>query len=198
MRGVVRVFALILNGPPRALPPGWAVTLRGVSPDPGPRSCSSEWAAVRRPSWWRKRRRRRWLVRVQATTGRGPPPSAPAQVKHVARSVASREAERRGRGFRPSPERLDDAEAAGQRRGRAALRPRALRLGDLRGGTARRRVARELHAPAGSSSGPRGRPRPRWLGGRDQPDRRFPPLREYGWLHLAHACRPPVGAASGL
>jgi hypothetical protein len=35
MRGVVRVFALILNGPPRPLPPAWAVTLRGVSPEPG-------------------------------------------------------------------------------------------------------------------------------------------------------------------
>ena len=35
MRGVVRVFALILNGPPHALPPAWAVTLRGVSPEPG-------------------------------------------------------------------------------------------------------------------------------------------------------------------
>lgn len=35
MRGVVRVYALILTGPPRPLPPAWAVTLRGVSPAPG-------------------------------------------------------------------------------------------------------------------------------------------------------------------
>lgn len=35
MRGVVRVYALILNGPPRALPPGWAVQLGGVAPTPG-------------------------------------------------------------------------------------------------------------------------------------------------------------------
>ena len=35
MRGVVRVFSLILTGPPRALPPAWAVSLRGVSPSPG-------------------------------------------------------------------------------------------------------------------------------------------------------------------
>lgn len=35
MRGVVRVFSLILTGPPRALPPAWTVSLRGVSPTPG-------------------------------------------------------------------------------------------------------------------------------------------------------------------
>jgi plastocyanin len=34
MRGVVRVYALILTGPERPLPPGWLVTLRGVSPVP--------------------------------------------------------------------------------------------------------------------------------------------------------------------
>lgn len=35
MRGVVRVFSLILTGPRRALPPAWAVSLRGVSPTAG-------------------------------------------------------------------------------------------------------------------------------------------------------------------
>ena len=35
MRGVVRVYALILTGPPRPLPPGWAVSFRGVSPAAG-------------------------------------------------------------------------------------------------------------------------------------------------------------------
>jgi plastocyanin len=35
MRGVVRVYALILTGPPRALPPAWSVSLRGISPTPG-------------------------------------------------------------------------------------------------------------------------------------------------------------------
>jgi plastocyanin len=35
MRGVVRVYALVLGGPPRPLPPAWAITLRGVSPSPG-------------------------------------------------------------------------------------------------------------------------------------------------------------------
>lgn len=35
MRGVVRVFSLILTGPPRPLPPAWAVSLRGISPTPG-------------------------------------------------------------------------------------------------------------------------------------------------------------------
>lgn len=35
MRGVVRVYALILNGPPLPLPPAWAVSFRGVSPIPG-------------------------------------------------------------------------------------------------------------------------------------------------------------------
>ena len=34
MRGVVRVYALILTGPERPLPPGWLVTLRGVAPVP--------------------------------------------------------------------------------------------------------------------------------------------------------------------
>ena len=41
MRGVVRVYALILNGPPLPLPPAWLVSFRGVSPAPGRRSCSS-------------------------------------------------------------------------------------------------------------------------------------------------------------
>jgi plastocyanin len=35
MRGVVRVYALILDGPPLPLPPGWLVSFRGVSPAPG-------------------------------------------------------------------------------------------------------------------------------------------------------------------
>ncbi|MBA2384459.1 MAG: cupredoxin domain-containing protein, partial [Actinobacteria bacterium] len=35
MRGVVRVFALILTGTSQPLPPAWAVNLRGVSPAPG-------------------------------------------------------------------------------------------------------------------------------------------------------------------
>ena len=35
MRGVVRVYSLILTGPPRPLPPAWAVSLRGASPVPG-------------------------------------------------------------------------------------------------------------------------------------------------------------------
>ena len=35
MRGVVRVYALILSGPPRALPPGWAVQLKGIAPTSG-------------------------------------------------------------------------------------------------------------------------------------------------------------------
>lgn len=35
MRGVVRVYALILNGPPLPLPPAWSVSFRGVSPAPG-------------------------------------------------------------------------------------------------------------------------------------------------------------------
>lgn len=35
MRGVVRVYALILVGPPLPLPPGWLVSFRGVSPAPG-------------------------------------------------------------------------------------------------------------------------------------------------------------------
>ncbi len=35
MRGVVRVYSLILTGPPHPLPPAWAVSLRGVSPMPG-------------------------------------------------------------------------------------------------------------------------------------------------------------------
>ncbi|MBA2297125.1 MAG: cupredoxin domain-containing protein [Actinobacteria bacterium] len=35
MRGVVRVYSVILTRPPRALPPAWAVSLRGVSPVPG-------------------------------------------------------------------------------------------------------------------------------------------------------------------
>jgi plastocyanin len=35
MRGVVRVYALILDGPPLPLPPGWLVSFRGVSPTPG-------------------------------------------------------------------------------------------------------------------------------------------------------------------
>lgn len=35
MRGVVRVYSLILTGPPRPLPPAWAVAFRGISPNPG-------------------------------------------------------------------------------------------------------------------------------------------------------------------
>ena len=35
MRGLVRVYALILDGPPLPLPPGWLVSFRGVSPAPG-------------------------------------------------------------------------------------------------------------------------------------------------------------------
>ena len=35
MRGVVRVYSLILTGPAQPLPPAWAVAFRGVSPNPG-------------------------------------------------------------------------------------------------------------------------------------------------------------------
>lgn len=35
MRGIVRAFALIFTGPPRPLPPGWAVSFRGVAPAAG-------------------------------------------------------------------------------------------------------------------------------------------------------------------
>ena len=59
MRGVVRVFALILNGPPRPLPPAWASTCVASRPNRARRWCSSASPAVRlRPSWRRRRQTR--------------------------------------------------------------------------------------------------------------------------------------------
>ena len=174
MRGVVRVFALILNGPPRALPPAWAVTLRGVSPEPGS-TVILERVGRGAP-----------VVVAQATA------DADGSFSFTLRPVEptafrARVAEARSPVLRVAV-KPNVAVALAGRRLLVSTTPKragstaALQLYDrerfdwvtvakARLDSASRAT---LHAPAGAGASPSGRPRPRRLGRRRQPDARNP------------------------
>ena len=166
MRGVVRVYALILNGPPLPLPPAWAVSFRGVSPAPGE-------AVVL------ERRSGRGFVSVgqavsaadgsfvfsQRPLGADGLPRARRDGAEPGRPRRG-QAERGRRGVGQAHASVDRTLPAAERRPAPALRPRVVRLGHGREEQARRALAGRARCAPGRRARAGRRARPRRLGRR--------------------------------